>query len=125
MDELYYPCSENNGADQLHGYCEADLNLYFCEHAECWFSRGVPVSNYGMRNVGFLVACLSQTMVCGMLVFSWRACLKLWYAEFWFSRGVPVSNYGMRNVGFLVACLSQTMVCGMLVFSWRACLKLW
>ena len=49
MDELYYPCSENNGADQLHGYCEADLNLYFCEHAECWFSRGVPVSNYGSK----------------------------------------------------------------------------
>ena len=26
---LYYPCSENKGADQLHGYCEADLCLCF------------------------------------------------------------------------------------------------
>ena len=25
--ELYYPCSENKGADQLRGYCEADLRL--------------------------------------------------------------------------------------------------
>ena len=23
------PCSENKGADQLHGYCEADLRLCF------------------------------------------------------------------------------------------------
>ena len=27
---LYYPCSENKGADQLRGYCEADLRLCFC-----------------------------------------------------------------------------------------------
>ena len=27
--ELYYPCSENNGADQLHSYCKADLRLCF------------------------------------------------------------------------------------------------
>ena len=26
---LYYPCSENKGADQLRSYCEADLRLYF------------------------------------------------------------------------------------------------
>ena len=24
-----YPCSENKGADQLRGYCEADLSLCF------------------------------------------------------------------------------------------------
>ena len=24
---LYYPCSENKGADQLRSYCEADLYL--------------------------------------------------------------------------------------------------
>ena len=28
-EELYYPCSENNGADQLRGYREADLRLCF------------------------------------------------------------------------------------------------
>ena len=26
---LYYPCSENKGADQLRGYREADLRLCF------------------------------------------------------------------------------------------------
>ena len=26
---LYYLCSENKGADQLRGYCEADLRLCF------------------------------------------------------------------------------------------------
>ena len=28
-EELYYPCSENKGTDQLRGYREADLRLYF------------------------------------------------------------------------------------------------
>ena len=28
-EELYYPCSENKGADQLSSYCEADLRLCF------------------------------------------------------------------------------------------------
>ena len=26
---MHYPCSENKGADQLHGYREADLRLCF------------------------------------------------------------------------------------------------
>ena len=26
-EELYYPSSENKGADQLRSYCEADLHL--------------------------------------------------------------------------------------------------
>ena len=30
VEELYYPCSENKGADQLRGYREADLHLCFC-----------------------------------------------------------------------------------------------
>ena len=29
MEGLYYPCSENKGADQLRGYREADLRLCF------------------------------------------------------------------------------------------------
>ena len=29
MEELYYPSSENKGADQLRGYREADLRLCF------------------------------------------------------------------------------------------------
>ena len=27
--KLYYPCSENKGADQLRSFCEADLYLCF------------------------------------------------------------------------------------------------
>ena len=29
MEKLYYPSSENKGADQLRGYREADLRLCF------------------------------------------------------------------------------------------------
>ena len=29
VEELYYSCSENKGADQLRSYCEADLRLCF------------------------------------------------------------------------------------------------
>ena len=29
VEGLYYPCSENKGADQLRGYREADLRLRF------------------------------------------------------------------------------------------------
>ena len=29
VEALYYPCSENKGADQLRSYCEADLRLCF------------------------------------------------------------------------------------------------
>ena len=29
VEELYYPCGENKGADQLRSYCEADLRLCF------------------------------------------------------------------------------------------------
>ena len=29
VERLYYPCSENKGADQLRGYREADLHLCF------------------------------------------------------------------------------------------------
>ena len=29
-EELYHPCSENKGADQLRSYCEADLRLCLC-----------------------------------------------------------------------------------------------
>ena len=29
VEEFYYPCSENKGADQLRGYREGDLRLCF------------------------------------------------------------------------------------------------
>ena len=39
MEELYYPCCENKGADQLRSYCEADLRLYFRIGKNPVFSR--------------------------------------------------------------------------------------
>ena len=39
VERLYYPCSENKGADQLRGYREADLRLCFRIYANCWFSH--------------------------------------------------------------------------------------
>ena len=56
VEGLYYPCSENKGADQLRGYREADLRLCFricknpvfsrcgsfiCRHARLSFSVNV------------------------------------------------------------------------------------
>ena len=37
--KLYYPCSANKGADQLHSYCEADLRLYFHQCRFFFFAR--------------------------------------------------------------------------------------
>ena len=39
MEGLYYLYSENKGADQLHGYREADLRLCFLHNAKSWFSH--------------------------------------------------------------------------------------
>ena len=36
---MYYPSSENKGADQLRSYCEADLRLCFRIYADCWISH--------------------------------------------------------------------------------------
>ena len=33
-DDLYYPFSENKGADQLRGYC-----VFVFAYANCWFSH--------------------------------------------------------------------------------------
>ena len=38
-EKLYYPCSENKGADQLRSYCEADLRLCFRIGKNPVFSR--------------------------------------------------------------------------------------
>ena len=39
VEGSYYPFSENKGADQLRGCCEADLRLFFWAYAKCWFSH--------------------------------------------------------------------------------------
>ena len=45
---MYYPCSENKGADQLRGYREADLRLYFCPCKLLVFSRTGSNYSYGI-----------------------------------------------------------------------------
>ena len=46
-EKLYYPCSENKGADQLRGNREADLRLCFRICRLLVFPRG---GSNGMRN---------------------------------------------------------------------------
>ena len=41
---MYYPCSENKGADQLRGYREADLHLCFRLGKNPVFSRCGSIS---------------------------------------------------------------------------------
>ena len=42
-EEVYYPCSENKGADQHRFYREADLRLWFCICIlpDCWLIEAV------------------------------------------------------------------------------------
>ena len=54
MEGLYYPCSENKGADQLRGYREADLHLCFCICKKPVFSR------YGSFVLMFSFVCCCQ-----------------------------------------------------------------
>ena len=59
---MYYPCSENKGADQLRGYREADLRLCFRLGKNPVFSRcssfntGVVFINFKNKHIaGFCV----------------------------------------------------------------------
>ena len=45
---MYYPCSENKGADQLRGYREADLRLCFRIGKNPVFSRCGSDENEGL-----------------------------------------------------------------------------
>ena len=38
VENLYYLCSENKGADQLLSYCES-APLFSHNYADCWFSH--------------------------------------------------------------------------------------
>ena len=49
---MYYPCSENKGADQLRGYREADLRLCFRIGKNPVFSRcGSHMTGYNKQKV--------------------------------------------------------------------------
>ena len=56
VEELYDPCSENKGADQLHGYREADLRLCFRICKKPVFSRRDSYVHYLHPTVTFQTA---------------------------------------------------------------------
>ena len=47
---MYYPCSENKGADQLRGYCEADLRLCFRIRRLLVFSKAAHIYIHFVRD---------------------------------------------------------------------------
>ena len=59
---MYYPCSENKGADQLRGYREADLRLCFRLCRLLVFPCGgsfvtascIVIVNIVLKNLGFV-----------------------------------------------------------------------
>ena len=68
MEELYYSCSANKGADRLRSYCEADLRLCFCICRLLVFSC---TGSYGM---------CQPSGVCSAFVFScFVQYLKTWF----------------------------------------------
>ena len=48
VEELYYPCSENKGTDQVYSYCTADLRLCFCI---CIISCGTSLHYVPLRTL--------------------------------------------------------------------------
>ena len=80
VEELYYPCSENKGADQLRSNCEADLRLCFRLCRLLVFPRGgsymiiYSFHQYVCRNermAKLIIACVNRsTSVNGHFIFS-------------------------------------------------------
>ena len=61
VDSNIDPCSKNKGADQLRGYCEADLHLCFCICKKPVFSqRG---SNRPYLESEILQMCMILTLI--------------------------------------------------------------
>ena len=54
VEGLYYPCSENKGADQLRGYREADLRLCFRKCKNPVFSQR---GSYNIYYIKVQVSC--------------------------------------------------------------------
>ena len=59
---MYYPSSENKGADQLCSYCEADLRLCFA-YADCWFSHAVAHFRQQFRHFWMVIHTMATTNV--------------------------------------------------------------
>ena len=83
---MYYPCSENKGADQLRSYCEGDLRICFRIGKNHVFSR--CGSNYNKTNDGnddkskiFLESnlALSELGICGDQHLTFECLTSFWY----------------------------------------------
>ena len=78
---MYYPCSENKGADQLRGYREADLHLCFCIYKKPVFSqRGSFSGSFSVsvlsgkimfRAVHYITEDFSVRIEYGWIIFKW------------------------------------------------------
>ena len=66
IEGLYYPSSENKGADQLHGYREADLRLCFriCKKTVFSYRGSYVVTHPGMKHLfGHLESNINVTAI--------------------------------------------------------------
>ena len=87
---LYYPCSENKGADQLRGYCEADLRLCFLLCRLFIFPCG---GSYTLRQKFSIIICV-------------KGCKNVWLellpVNKIFDTIIPIrcNGYGGNNQGF-------------------------
>ena len=59
---------QKTGADQLHGYCTADLHLYFCIYTKNRFSHGAQILktayNKGADQIRWMHGLVLATYVC-------------------------------------------------------------
>ena len=92
---MYYPCSENKGADQLRGYREADLRLCFRIGKNPVFSRcgsnassllimnhDIPVTTIiepRHENISHMRKQTSRTQLCLYKVFDNKAIKLIWF----------------------------------------------
>ena len=62
MEESYYLCSENKGADQFRGYCEADLCLCFRICRLLVFPCGSSLKCYPVSTIFSYRECSSRAL---------------------------------------------------------------
>ena len=116
VEGLYYPCSENKGADQLRGYQEADLRLCFRICKTLVFSwRGSNAKQYWFI-MGLLVWCQRSLQINSVISFCLcRIRKKMWWALTaeragmcalglpvlrWFTGGSPVFSVPKYRLSF-------------------------
>ena len=100
-EELYYPSSENKGADQLCSYCEADLCLCFRPCRLSVFPRGGSNMSRLMRKP---TICMCENkdadQLISVVVFATQIVHFLFFLNLKFCRFVS-DLFGNHIVGFL------------------------